>query len=264
MHRHWFAAAKRGVLLALALSAGAALAAEPPAASGRATVAAMTIADLEQGMSQSDGAQLMAAIKANYPAEYPLLLEEILRRLKASDGSFAAAHLIGAQVMRAFVQRHSPDLVNAPPESLKRINARQLELIRGLARDQLALCAEYATTGFTGRTPLPQPHLSRAGALSVMLIEASRAGSVRPREPGRGTLSGEDARAWVDSVRRIGTAQDVLDAMGQASSGLPSSDDVRCRLGVAVYAAIDALPTEQAARVAAYFLEQGLKAQSAN
>jgi hypothetical protein len=254
---------KRGILLLLALSASAALAAPPPSPTGRAGLAAMTVADLEKGMLRSEGAQLMLAVKANYPAEYPLLLEEILRRIKASDGSFAASHLIGAQVMRAFMKRHSPELINAPPEMLKRINARQLELIRGLARDHVALCAEYATTGFTGRTPLPQPYLSQAGALSVMFIEASKAGAGRPSETGRGTLAVQDAQAWVDAVRRIGTSQDVLDALGHAGDSPPPPQDVSCRIGVAVYAAIDALPVEQAGRIAAYFLQEGMKAQPA-
>jgi hypothetical protein len=273
MHSAWFSAVKRGVLLALALSTLAlstlalsmspAWAAGPDSPTGRAELAAMTVADLEKGLLSSPGAGTIAAVKANYPGEYPLLLQEMLGRIKASDGSFAASHLIGAEVMRAFMMRHGPELINAPSALLNRINARQLALMRGLAGGQVALCAEYATTGFTGRTPLPEPYLSQASALSVMFIEASRAGADRPREAGRGTLRDEDALAWYDSVHRIGTSQDVLDAMSKGESGPPPSQDVSCRMGIAVYAAIDTLPAEQAGRVAAFFLQEGMKTQSA-
>src|SRR5688500_3625978 len=135
--------------------------------------------------------------------------------------------------------------------------------MRGMGRDQVAFCAEYATTGFTGRTPLPEPYLSQAGALSVLFIEASRAGADRPREADRGTLSNEDAMAWYLAVQKVGTAQDVHGAMAQEEYAPPPPHDVNCRMGIAVYAAIGALPPEQAARVGAYFLHEGMKSQAA-
>jgi hypothetical protein len=258
--------AARGLLFALAVTAGTALAAPPAppgATAGRAAIASMTVADLERGLMISPGASTIAAVKRHFPAEYPALLGEMLARIKASNGSFAAAHLIGAEVMRAFMLRHGAEVVNAPPALLNRINDRQLELMRGMARDQVSLCAEYATTGFTGRRPLPEPYLSQAAALGVLMVEASRAGADRAGEPGRGALTDADALAWYEAVQRIGTPQDVLDALGRPEGSPPASEDLSCRLGIAVYAAIDALPSEQAARVAAYFLNEGLKAQAA-
>ena len=256
----------RCFLLALAMSAGTASAA-PPAAPGasadRAAIAAMTVADLERGLLSSPGGSTIVAVKKHYPAEYPALLGEMLARVKASDGSFAAAHLIGAEVMRAFMLRHGPEAVNAPPALLNRINGRQLEMMRGMGRDQVSLCAEYATTGFTGRRPLPEPYLSQAAALSVLLIEAARAGADRAREPGRGALTDADALAWYEAVQRIGTPQDVLEAMGRPEGSPPATEDLGCRTGIAVYAAIDALPSDQAARVVAYFLNEGMKGQAA-
>lgn len=259
-------AARSGFVIALALAASVAAQPAPPAQpAGRAALARMTVADLEKGIMSSPGATAIAAVKRYYPDQYRLLLEEMLAKVKASDGSVAAAHLIGAQAMRAFMLRRGPELINAPAALLNRINSRQLELMRGMGRDQVALCAEYATTGFTGNRPLPEPYLSQAGALSVLFIEASRAGADRPREAGRGTLSNEDAVAWYQAVQRVGTAQDVLDAMAGAGtdSATPAPQDVNCRMGIAVYAAIDALPPEQAARVAAYFLQEGMKSQAA-
>ena len=256
----------RGLLLAFSLSACTALAAAPAApdaAPNRAAIVAMTVTDLEQGMLKSPGASTIIAVKKYYPAEYPGLLEEMLRRVKASDGSFGAALLIGAEVMRAFMLRHGPDLVNAPPDLLNRINGRQLEMVRGMVRDQVSLCAEYATTGFTGRRALPEPYLSQSAALSVLMIEASRAGADRVREPGRGALSDPDALAWYEALQRIGTPRDVIDAMGRPEGSPPVSEDLSCRLGIAVYAAINALPSDQAARVSAYFLNEGMKGQTA-
>jgi hypothetical protein len=235
----------------------------PPAPADRAVLAAMTVADLERGLLNSKGATMLVAVKRYFPAEYPGYLEDLLARLKASDGSFGAAHLIGAEAMRAFMARHEADLVNAPPALLARINARQLDMVRGMSRDEMSLCAEYATTGFRGLRPLPEPYLSQAATLGVLFIEASRAGADRPREAGRGTLGDEDALAWYEAVRKVGTSQDVLDSMGQAVDAPPPSEDVACRTGVAVYAAIDTLPEEQAARVAAYFLHQGMTGQAA-
>ena len=255
----------RGFLLALSLSAGTALAAAPAppdAAADRAAIMAMTVTDLERGMMSSPGAPTIAAVKKHFPAEYPALLEEMLARIKAGNGSFAAGHLVGAEVMRAFMLRHGPDLVNAPSALLNRINDRQLEMVRGMGRDQVSLCAEYATTGFTGRRALPEPYLSQAAALSVLIIEASRAGAGRAREPDRGALSNPDALAWFEALQRIGTPREVIDAMGRPEGSTSLSEDLNCRIGIAVYAAINALPSDQAARVSAYFLSAGMKVQT--
>src|SRR5688572_13858105 len=89
-----------GLLLALALPASAAWtapAARPSQPTGRAARDRMTIADLDRGLASSPGASTMAAVKRYYPHEYAALLEEMLARVKASDGSFSAAHLIGAE-----------------------------------------------------------------------------------------------------------------------------------------------------------------------
>ena len=245
--------------LALTAYAGATQPPARPDSVAREAVVRMTIADLEKGLKSSPAAPAMAAVKRYYPEEYRLMLEEMLARIKASDGSFAAAHLIGAESMRAFMLRRVPELVNAPPALLNRINRGQLELMRSLAGNQVGLCAEYATTGFTGKTPLPAPYLAQTGALSVLMIEASRAGADRPREAGRGTLNNEDAVAWYQAVHRVGTAKDVIDAF---EANGPPSPDMSCRMGIAVYAAIDALPSEQAARLSAYFFKTAMSGEA--
>jgi hypothetical protein len=265
MTSHRFVAAGRSLLLALALAAVAGGTAAPAQQTGpisRAELDAMTVADLERGILSSQGGVTFAAVRRHYPDEYRVLLETMLARIRETDGSFAAGHLIGAQAMREFMARRAPELVNAPAALLNRINAGQLELIRGLGRDQVALCAEYATTGFTGRTPVPEPYLSQAATLSVLFIEASRAGADRPRKAGRGMLAEADAGAWYAALQRIGTPRDLLDALTRAGTSPPPSQDVNCRLGIAVYAAIQELPSEQAARVSAFFLQEGFRSQA--
>jgi hypothetical protein len=50
--------------------------------------------------------------------------------------------------------------------------------------------------------------------------------------------------------------------MSRGASSPAPSQDVSCRMAIAVYAAIDTLPAEQAGRVTAFVLHEGMKGQS--
>jgi hypothetical protein len=211
-------------------------------------------AEFEADIRALPGGELFRAIERHYPGEYAQLVAALHR----DDGAHGEAQRLGALKARMieFYGRRSEGLANAPGPFLQRINARQLALIRELARDDVALCAEFAATALIGRFDLPAAYQPRVSALGALMVEASRLGEVLPPDPARATLSDADAGRWYESLLQVGSPDDIPVAAGDADPAGPL--EMQCRVGVALYAAIDKLAPEQAANVAAFFLTQTL------
>jgi len=210
----------------------------------------------EAGIARPAGDAVFRAIALHYPNEYRALADSLDRQAAAHPGDADALNAFRRRALARFYKGRLDDLMNAPASALNAINTRQLALARSLARDDAALCAEYATTGFIGRFDLPAAYQGRASALGALMIEAAKLGAGRPRDPRRRTLNGEDAASWYASLLLVEPSKEVQAAVAGDDAAKVETAEMQCRVGVATYAAIDRLTPEQAANIAAFFLAQ--------
>jgi hypothetical protein len=255
VQRHFFLA-----LLALVGAAGALAQAPRTGSVGLpAGVTAQQRADFEQGLFESDGNALFRKIKASFPADYEAMVVDLLRQVVASGGKREVMEKAGFNAIQTFYKNRMSEIVNAPAALLNAQNARELDLLRGLSRHDPALCHKYATTGFDAGTAVPadmHPLMARAG---MALIDAAEAGAGRPVDPRRGQLSQSDGAAWLAKMAEL----DPSEGMASFLSGNQidvSNPGEGCRIGLKVYEAIAALPSEQSARITAFIIKSSLAA----
>jgi hypothetical protein len=246
--------------LLVAIGAAPARAQQPPPVSAGlpAGVTAQQRADFERGLLATAGSPLFRLIKDAFPSDYEAMIVELLRQAVASGGNRDVMTQAGFNAIRGFYKGRLSQIINAPSSYLNAENARELELLTALSRRDPALCHMYATTGFTAGTAVPpdvQPVMARVG---TAIIDAAKAGVGRPVDPGRGILSQADAAAWLSKMRQL----DSSEAMARFLSGQTAAadSDEGCRIGLKVYEAIAALPSEQSARITAYIIQSRLAA----
>lgn len=201
---------------------------------------------------------VVRAIEHHYPGELRMLIEALQDEAAAHPGDSDSREKLQTRAIASFYKSKAAQIANAPAAMLNDINRRQLALIRLLAGDDPALCAEFATTAFVGRFDLPAWYQERASALGVLMIEASKAGEMRPADPERGRLTEGDAALWYEELLRTepgDSAPGPTEIVGGDTTGTP---EMQCRVGVATYAAIDKIAPDQAANVAAFLLSQTL------
>jgi hypothetical protein len=210
----------------------------------------------EAELKFSAGGEVLRAIEAYYPSEYGPLIDQIYRAAAAPGGRSAPA-VSGKRLFLAFYKRHMAALAKAPAPLLNAINARALALSRRLAKDDVPLCAEFASSLFIGRFDLPPSYQQEASALAAAIVEAAKAGEGQPANPLRDGLAEEDAFAWYSELLQVEPSGEIQAAI--AGAGEPGgTPEMQCRVGAAVYASIEKLTPEQAADVTAYFLVQTL------
>lgn len=201
-------------------------------------------------------AEVVTAIQRHFPEEYAALLDETRRSASASPGDLNAARAARARWMSQFLKRHLDGLTNAPAPLLYAINRRQLWLTRALARADVALCAEFASTGFLGRVDLPAGYQRDASEILVLMIEAAKQGAALPRDARRQSMSDDDVAALYASLLEVGDSTQVRAARPDQDAERTEAQEMNCRVALAAYTAIDKMPAEQAANVAAFFLRQ--------
>jgi hypothetical protein len=212
----------------------------------------------ETELKFSAGGEVFRAIEARYPDDYRMLIDQIYRDAAAHPGDRAALAASGKRLLGAFYRRRAQGLANAPAPLLNAINARQLALIRRIAREDEKLCADFASSLFIGRFDLPASYQQEASALAAAIVEAAKAGETAPPDPRRKGLADDAASAWYAQLLRdepSGGIRTAIAADGGEPTGTP---EMQCRVGAAIYASIDKLAPEQAADVAAFFLAQTL------
>lgn len=215
-------------------------------------------AGFEDELKFSAEGEMLRAIERYYPAEYRVLIDGIYAagaRLPANAPARAATR---KRMLGAFYKRRVAGLANAPAPLLNEINARQLALIRRLAREDPRLCAEFATTLFIGGSDLPSSYESEASVLLAAIVEAAKAGEAAPPDPRRKGLADEDAGPFYAQLLQIEPSGQIQAALAADAGDAGGTPEMQCRVGTAVIASIDKMLPEQAANVAAYFLTQTL------
>ncbi|HMJ93150.1 MAG TPA: hypothetical protein VK472_03520 [Allosphingosinicella sp.] len=220
----------------------------------------MTAADrtaFERGLFSADPAGLYARLKRDFPADYEAMIRELLVQAKASGGSKPVMEQAGFRSIRAFYASRLSAIVNAPASVLNDFNARELNFVKKLAAQDLALCRTYVMTGFSAGTAVPGNLVVDMGQVGLGMIAAAKAGSGRPVDPQRGQIPSADMEPWFGKMREL----DPSDEMRRFLTGdqSPAADPATgCRLGTALYQAIAALPSEQSARITAYLIASSI------
>ncbi|MBA3678268.1 MAG: hypothetical protein H0W74_12845 [Sphingosinicella sp.] len=248
-------------ILAASVLSGLAMASPVQAQPVPAAPASMNAKELqlfENGLLAAPTGPLFAALKQLYPREYGTLLDEMGALTLARLGDPAKLRAIGPDAMAKVFQRKTPDVINAPPLMLAKINQGQLDLIRALKAGHPRECAQFVMTGFDAQTVLPPTLHAKAVGVSVATLEAAKAGRELPRDPSRGSLNEQARRAWLAKMKEVAPSarigQIIMDDAAQQSA----TAEEKCQVGEAIYTAIEKLPPEQAANIGAFMLAQSL------
>src|SRR5688572_6719654 len=218
-------------------------------AAGAPDTASPSESALSAASTFSPAGELFRAIELHYPDEYRRLIDAPGR--DAVDAAAAEGPRI--RPMAGFFQRRAAGIRNAPPDLLLRLNAMQLAMIRRLAREDVALCADFATSAFVGRLDLPDAWQREASSLGALIVEASKIGESRPREGRTGTLAEDDAFIWYSQLLREEPSTD-FDVAAAGADEQSQGHELECRVGLASLASLARLPPEQAANVGASLL----------
>jgi hypothetical protein len=230
------------LLLAVAASSGASEARAQPAA----------------GDALRGGRELMSAVQLNYPADHARIIDSLRRHAAEHPDDSAGRESLARRMLLDFFRLRADGLANAPPSLVNEIVARHLLLLRLLAKDDVPLCADLANNFLIGRFDLPAFYQDRVTSLSVLILEAAREGEKLPRDPARSGLGAEDATRWYEELLRVEPASDIQAAIAADSAATSNSPEMQCRVGAAIFGAMENLPPENAANVGAFFLAQAL------
>ncbi|MBA3676436.1 MAG: hypothetical protein H0W74_03425 [Sphingosinicella sp.] len=215
--------------------------------------------NFEAGILDSTGGPVFQSIQRLFPAEYNRLIDKIFKAAAPHLGDNAALLRAGQVAMADFFKRKMPDAVNAPLPALAAINQSQLDLVKALRKDHATACAQYLDAGFDGTTTLPLPLQQKAMGVSILMLEAAKAGSERPRDRSRGSLDEEAAVAWVAKMAEVEPSPIIQKMLDDDAAQAAATPDQNCQMGIAIYAAIAELPREQAAKMTAYLLKSGME-----
>jgi hypothetical protein len=216
-------------------------------------VTAADRAAFERGLFAVDRAGLFQRLKRDFPADYESMILDLIRQAKASNGNKEVMAQAGFRAIRAFYKAKLSAIVNAPAPVLNDFNARELNFVRKLAAQDLALCRDYVMTGFAPGTEVPDNLVIDMNQVGLAMLAAAKAGAGRPVDPRRGPPPADDMNPWFAKMREL----DPSDEMRRFLSGdqsMAADPAVGCRLGTALYQAIAALPSEQSARISAYLI----------
>jgi hypothetical protein len=214
------------------------------------------------GLNRSAGADVLAAVRRNFPEEYEALIDRLLDVAINSGGDSAVAREGAFREMALFVRGKSADVLNAPAADLLALNERTLAFYRAAGTVDVALCGRFAANGIQDSRGMAPGLMPQMSAISVATIDAAGAGHRAADHPaGRGTLVPQDAVAWMAQMRSLDTANEALPLLADPAALARAAPAAQCRLGTMIYEAIRRLPPEQGARVFAFMLSQAFGSQ---
>ena len=105
---------------------------------------------------------------------------------------------------------------------------------------------------------MPSAYERQAAELGALLVEAAKQGGAQPRDPIRATIDESDAATWYEQLLQVEPENHIQVARSRESDDSSGISEMQCRVGVAVYAAIDKLPPDRAANIGSFLLKQAL------
>jgi len=203
---------------------------------------------------------LMLLVAAAVPAaaQPPAGTLEAMRRDFPLDHQPLAATLAGKTPEEArrlayagierFLRSRRAAILAAPRASLLALEARQGALLRALAKQDVALCANVGDRGFFSSQALTGAAPVGLDEYGIALVEAAKAGSTAAAATPAGTDK-EDFSAWMAAVERIEPDVPVRSMLLDRKVRLASSPDHLCRGAAAMHEAVASLPPARAERL---------------
>ena len=216
-------------------------------------VTAADRAAFERRLFSVDRAGLFQRLKRDFPADYEVMIRDLLRQAKASNGNKQVMEQAGFHAIRGFYAVKLSAIVNAPSPVLNAYNAAELRFVRKLAAQDVALCRAYVMSGFAPGTDVPDNLVIDMNQVGLAMLAAAKAGSGRPVDPRRGPPPADDMPEWFAKMRQLDPSEEMRRFLAGDQS-VATDPGIGCRLGTILYQAIAALPTEQSARISAYLI----------
>lgn len=230
----------------------------PAAAAGMTTPEGRRIAraGFVEGLERSEGAEVIAAIRRNYPEDYEPLVDRLLDAAIAHADDRNAAMDAAFHMIADYVDTKNPDLLNAPAASLIALNARTVAFFRAAMTSDVGFCAHFTISGLENPQQLPASLRAPMGAISLAMIEAAGAGHRAAPISGRGTLVPRHAEAWLRQIQSLDTDGQIMPLIEDEAAMARAAPQAQCRVGLAMFEAIGRLPPAAAASMLAYLLGQ--------
>lgn len=206
----------------------------------------------EQEVAQSSVlGPLFFVFKDRFPEDHARFKAEVVAKLKAGATN-AEIKAFSFNWMRAFMTSHKGDIAKAPDPNLVKFAQAQSRVAQALKVDSTAMCAHFVMSGLAQSD---QPNDASARALSDLVtaqLEASAAGLADPHVRDTSTMSKPDAVALVTKMRSMGASESEIAILGSSTGLSAETPEVQCSIGSRMIEAAAALPSEQAARIAAF------------
>lgn len=244
-------------LVPMSFAGGAAGVAQRGAAVPASVRAGITFERVDQMLrTMPQGSLTFTALRTNYPAEYRALIQHFVTIVR-SGASMTAAQQSSFAGMRAFMASKVGALSAAPEADLVALAAAYDELSELLANSNVALCAQWTTTGFGPASRPPMEVLAKLDRINAVQILAMHHGEA-PGAVARPPVGEEDRQALMEGVQAIDPAAALLLGSGALPTATPAQ---QCQAGRALYRAVAAMPPARAAAVTAFMLQEFFRAQ---
>ncbi|MFU7528799.1 hypothetical protein [Qipengyuania sp. ASV99] len=208
---------------------------------------------VERGILQTPGAEkLWAAIKAEYPEDFAILVERIRNASPAELADAARAEAIGAQWLREFFDRISADSVKAPAAEMIAWSAAEHELYAALQRSSVPDCAAMTMGEWIFIEDSGSATAAAIARRNEAMVRAAAAGRDDPQnyaEPDDGAFG-----VLGDAIAATGIDPELQANLGSDQAMAALSAEQQCNLGVAVYKGLSAMPDDLEPQMAAYML----------
>lgn len=197
-------------------------------------------------------AELYAALEEEFPEDYAALRQTLLDSMQ-TDRSGQSGYYGAQDFMLQFMTRNMHHFAAAPREDLFAVRAHSVRAMEMVASEGQGKCARYTMSGLAHDDVLSNRTEMQLSRLTVAQVRAMAAGRDNPVERGEATEADWDA--YASSLQANGMTADEVDAFFYGGAPLLSlSEDAQCRLGRAIYSALEDLPDEASERLSAVIL----------
>lgn len=197
-------------------------------------------------------AELYGAIEEEFPEDYAALRQTLLDSMQ-TDRSGQSGYYGAQNFMLQFMARNLHHFAAAPQEDLFDVREHSIRAMAMVASEGQGMCARYTMSGLAHDDFLSARTEMQLSRLTVAQVRAMAAGRDNPVERGEATEADWDA--YARQLQANGMTADEVDAFfygGAALMGL--SEGAQCRLGQAIYSALEDLPDDTSERLSAVIL----------
>lgn len=210
-------------------------------------------AAIERGIFSNPGTRdLWQIIKTEYPQDFDALISQLraIEPAKREDDEVVKA--VAGQWLQEFFATVGPDAIKAPADELLAWSAAEHELYATLQRGAVPQCAGMTMGQFVVIDERNAAATAAVTRRNAAMIRAASAGKRNPQVYGE-----PDDAAFLrygDAIAATGIDPQLHATLGSEAAMQALTPAQQCELGVAIYAALTALPDDVEPEMAAYML----------